>query len=72
MTPLEEKIYIFQDFWNAIKPLNQVFFYEYCKLFKSTYFEEHLWTAAFALTLTKAAFQRRSYKKVFWKYAANL
>ena len=31
--------------------LAQVFSYEYCKSFKKTYFEEHLWTAASGCSL---------------------
>ena len=41
--------------WNCIKKRLQhrCFFCEYCKIFKNTYFEEHLRTAAFVLLIMK-------------------
>ena len=63
-----DSIFFFKKKQRAWRPLTQVFSFKYCEIFKNTFFEEHLQTAASDLCNSR---NRSSPPEVFWKSVAK-
>ena len=65
--------HLFQVLFFKKDTVAEEFFCEFCEISKNTYFTEHLWSAASAVSnkTLKAAVQRCAVKKLFQKSSEN-